>query len=190
VSYLGTVAIPSPGPWRLLVTASTGQRTLTGATDLLALDPGSTPALGSPAPGYPTPTFASGSTDPRTVTTDEMPDRRLYAWSVPDAQAAHKPFVLVIDSPRFQVSSACGKALGLARFLQDRWPDQLFIHVEPYRYSIVTDTPILEGSLDDPPLTDATARGGSELSHGERVRCRGSSSSTAMAPFGRSTRAS
>jgi hypothetical protein len=38
----------------------------------------------------------------------------------------------------------------------DRWPDVAFIHVEPYRYSIVTDTPILDGTIEDPPLAAAS----------------------------------
>ena len=48
----------------------------------------------------------------------------------------------------------------MARYLLDRWRDVAFIHLEPYRYSVVTDTPVLDGSLDDPTLTDpATAWG-------------------------------
>lgn len=48
----------------------------------------------------------------------------------------------------------------LARTLLDRWPTVSFIHHEPYRYSIVTDTPQLDGSLDEPSLTDAAAAWG------------------------------
>ena len=48
----------------------------------------------------------------------------------------------------------------MARYLEDRWPALPFIHVEPFRYDVVTDTPVLEGSLTDPTLTDvATAWG-------------------------------
>lgn len=34
----------------------------------------------------------------------------------------------------------------MARDLLDRWPTVGFIHLEPYRYSVVTDTPVLDGS--------------------------------------------
>ena len=68
--------------------------------------------------------------------------------------------MLVFDSAKFRVTSACGKALIMARYLEDRWPAVPFIHVEPFRYDVVTDTPVLEGSLADPTLTDvATAWG-------------------------------
>ncbi len=156
VSFVATLAVPTPGRWILSVTAAGTSGAAVGQTEVLALDPGGTAAIGSAAPTVRTPT-AADSPDLRTITTDEMPDERLYQTSVPDALGAGRPFVLVIDSPRFRVSSACGKALALAQYLQDRWPNQLFIHVEPYRYSIVTDTPTLDGSLDDPPLTDAAA---------------------------------
>ena len=72
----------------------------------------------------------------------------------------HVPFVLVIDSYRFRVTSACGKALGMATYLLDRWTDVPFIHLEPFRYSIVTDTPVIAGSLTDPHEVDAAAAWG------------------------------
>ena len=51
----------------------------------------------------------------------------------------------------------------MARYLLDRWPDVAFIHLEPYRYSVVADTAVLDGSLDAPTLTgpaDAWGVGG------------------------------
>ena len=36
----------------------------------------------------------------------------------------------------------------MARYLLDRWRDVGFIHLEPYRYSVVASTPVLDGSLD------------------------------------------
>jgi hypothetical protein len=42
----------------------------------------------------------------------------------------------------------------MARYLEDRWPAVPFIHVEPFRYAVQTDTPVLEGSLASPTLTD------------------------------------
>ena len=94
------------------------------------------------------------------VTTDPAPDLRLSRTSTVDALAAHQPFVLVADSAKFKVTSACGRALVMARYLVDRWPDDAFIHVEPLRYDVVTDTPVLVGSLASPTLTDAAAAWG------------------------------
>jgi hypothetical protein len=69
-----------------------------------------------------------------------------------DALADHRPFVLVVDSTRFKVSPhAAGRSS--ARYLLDRWPDVAFVHLEPYRYSVVADTAVLDGSLDAPTLT-------------------------------------
>jgi hypothetical protein len=88
------------------------------------------------------------------ITTDPLPDLRLSRTSTADALATGRPFVLVVDSARFKVTPGCGKALGLAKYLVDRWPDVPFIHLEPYRYDIVTDTAVLEGSLAAPALVD------------------------------------
>ena len=48
----------------------------------------------------------------------------------------------------------------MARYLLDRWRDVAFIHLEPYRYSVVADTPVLDGSLQTPILTDPAAAWG------------------------------
>jgi len=60
--------------------------------------------------------------------------------------------VLVVDSSRFRVSPACGRALVMTRYLLDRWPDATFIHLEPFDYQIITEEPVLSGTLTDPPL--------------------------------------
>ena len=161
VSYVASLSVPSPGSWRLAVTAQSGALPLNGTSSLFtARDPGATPAIGGAAPQVHTPTVGDVGGDLRQVTTDPIADPRLSQRSTTDALADHVPFVLVLDSTRFRVTSACGRAVILAKYLLDRWPDITFIHHEPYRYSIVTDTPVLEGSLADPVLTDvATAWG-------------------------------
>jgi hypothetical protein len=100
------------------------------------------------------------SGDVTRISTDPIPDARLYQQSTSDLLAAHQAFVLVFDSAKFRVTSACGKALIMARYLEDRWPAVPFVHVEPFRYDVVTDTPVLEGSLADPALTDVAAAWG------------------------------
>jgi alkyl hydroperoxide reductase subunit AhpC len=160
VLYVASPPIPSPGWWRLDVTVDRAGIMLHGSTDIAALDPGTTAALGGPAPTAHTPTLDDVAGDARAVTTDPAPDLRLSRTSTTDALAAHRPFVLVIDSWKFRVTSACGKALVMARYLVDRWPDDAFIHLEPLRYDVVTDTPVLEGSLSAPTLTDPAAAWG------------------------------
>jgi len=160
VSYVATLAIPAPGAWRIQVTVTRGGSTTSGTAAITALDPGVTAELGAPAPTVRTPTLDDVGGNARAVTTDPAPDLRLSRRSTTDALAEGQPFVLVIDSTRFRVSPACGRAIIMARYLVDRWRDVGFIHLEPYRYQVVTDTAVLDGSLDDPTLTDPAASWG------------------------------
>jgi hypothetical protein len=68
--------------------------------------------------------------------------------------------VLVADSTRFRVSPACGKAIIMARYLVYRWSDVAFIHLEPYRYTVVSNTPVLSGSIEEPPVGEVAAAWG------------------------------
>jgi protein SCO1/2 len=154
-SYVPTLAIPAAGPWRVAVEAvGTDGSVRRGTVDLTALDPGGTPAIGSPASTVRTQTPADVGGDLTWLTTDPLPDPRLSETSTADALADGRPFVLVVDSYSFKVTPACGKAVALAKRLVDRWPQVPFIHHEPYRYSVVTTEPVLEGSLQAPVLTD------------------------------------
>lgn len=156
VSYVATIDVPSAGAWTLAVTATTvGGGARTGTIGVVALDPGGTAALGAPAPTVDTPTAADFGGDLTWVTTDPGPDPRLSATSTGDALEAGRPFVLVVDSYSFKVTPACGKAVVMAKQLVHRWTDVPFIHHEPYRYTVVTTEPVLEGSLTDPRLTEA-----------------------------------
>jgi protein SCO1/2 len=159
VWYVASPAIPGPGWWRLSVDLDRGGIRLTGAVSVAALDPGTTAPLGAAAPTAHSPTLADVATF-KAVTTDPAPDLRLSHTSTTDALAAHQPFVLVVDSWKFRVTQACGRALEMARFLEDRWPGVAFIHLEPLVYDVVTDTPVLRGSLGDPTLTDVASAWG------------------------------
>jgi protein SCO1/2 len=160
VLWVPTLDIPTPGPWRLAVGATVGDLPLAGSVDFTALDPGATAALGRPAPTVRTPTLADVGGDHWAVSTDPSPQLEFYQRSTADALVEHVPFVLIVDSVRFRVSPACGKAVVMARYLLDRWPGVTFIHLEPYRYTVVSETPVLEGDLYDPPLNDPTAAWG------------------------------
>jgi protein SCO1/2 len=149
VSFVALVDIPSPGSWRLSVLAADGR---SGSTFISALDPGSTAPLGKAAPAVDTPTLDDVGGVVRAVTTQPNPDLRFSRTSTADSLAAGRPYVLVVDSSRFQVSAACGRALVMARFLLDRWPEVTFIHLEPFEYQVITEEPVLNGTLEDPPL--------------------------------------
>jgi hypothetical protein len=155
VFYVAPVDVAQSGPSSFAVVAHRDGQTLAGSISVNVLDPGLTAALGGPAPAFRTPTLADVGEDPSTISTDPRADTRLYRTSTSDALAAHQPFVLVIDSYRFRVTSACGKALGMATYLLDRWTQVPFIHLEPFRYSIVSDTPVITGSLTEPVEVDA-----------------------------------
>jgi len=159
VFYVATPIIPAPGAWRLDVTAGS----TVGSAAITALDPGATPLIGGAAPTVPTPTLADAGGLALAVTTDPAPDLRLSQTSTAEALAAHRPFVLIVDSTRFRVSQVCGRAIVMARYLVDRWHDAAFIHLEPFRYSVVANTAVLDGTLSDPTLTgpaDAWGTGG------------------------------
>jgi protein SCO1/2 len=155
VSWVPVLDIPSPGWWRLRVTVQTGGVDLAGSASLSALDPGGTARLGAAAPRVRTPTLDDVGGVALRVTTDPLPDLRLSRTSTADALADRRPFVLVVDSSRFKVTEVCGVALYVAKYLVDRWRTVSFIHLEPYAYDVITDTPVIRGSLSAPTLVAA-----------------------------------
>ncbi|HYM84629.1 MAG TPA: SCO family protein, partial [Candidatus Dormibacteraeota bacterium] len=158
VSYVATLDIPAPGQWRIAVTVSSGGGTLRGSTSLVALDPGTSAHLGSPAPTVRTPTLADVGGVMRAVSTDPDAVASMYARSTTDLLASHTPFVLIVDSTLFRVSPVCGKAVIIARYLVQRWTAVGFVHAEPFVYTLVSDWPVLAGEISDPPL-DAVSTG-------------------------------
>ena len=191
VLFVPTLDIPSPGSWRLAVSAIVDGAALNGSVGLIALDPGSSAALGGPAPTARTPTLADVGGDHWAVSTDPAPDLRFYQRSTTDALADHAPFVLVVDSVRFRVSPACGKALVLARYLIDRWPAAT---VHPPRAVSVCGG-VRDAGPRGRPVGSAAHRpghepGGSAGRRGVLAGCPGSSWSTGTGSCERSTRAS
>jgi protein SCO1/2 len=163
VSWVAVLDVPDTGWWDLQVTLTTAEGTRTAWASISALDPGSTPALGGPAPTVRTPTLDDVAGRALAVTTDPVPDLRLSRTSTADALSAGEPFVLVVDSIRFKVTPVCGKAVALVKYLLDRWGDETFIHLEPYSYQVISDTAILDGSLSAPilvPAAEAWGTGG------------------------------
>jgi hypothetical protein len=154
--FVADLDIPDPGAWKLVVSAGDAS----GEIPVQALDPGATTPIGGPAPNVDTPTLDDVGGVVRAVTTEPDPDLRLSTTSTADARAAGKPYVLVIDSARFRVSPACGKALSMIEVLVDRWPDVAFVHLEPFQYQVITDEPVLSGPITDPPLNQWAAAWG------------------------------
>ncbi|HSO30211.1 MAG TPA: SCO family protein, partial [Candidatus Sulfomarinibacteraceae bacterium] len=110
VSYVAVIDVPEPGWWDLSVTAVSGPDTFVGRGSVAALEPGGSAPLGEAAPGIRTPTLDDVGGQALRITTDPLPDPRLSRTSTADALAAGRPFVLVVDSARFKVTPACGKA--------------------------------------------------------------------------------
>ena len=148
-AFVAPMDIPAPGAWKLRVSSG-------GASGDIAIqvrDPGATLPIGSRAPDVDTPTLDDVAGVVRAVTTQPNPDLRLSKTSTADALAMGKPYVLVIDSARFKVSPECGRALTMIRYLLDRWGDEVvFTHLEPFEYQVITEEPVLSGTLADPPL--------------------------------------
>ena len=185
--FVAPMDIPSPGAWRLKVTA--GQST--GDIMIQALDPGASLPIGGPAPDIDTPTLDDVAGVVRAVTTQPNPDLRLSTTSTADARAMGKPYVIVIDSARFKTTPECGRALTMIRYLLDRWDqDAVFIHLEPFEYQIITEEPVLSGAITDPPLNKYARAYGLGEGRGLRRRSPGSMSWTGRGSCVRSTRAS
>ena len=111
------------------------RRGLNGHGDGRRARPGRLGAVGGPAPDVDTPTLADAGGNLLAISTQPQSDVRLYQSSTADARAAGRPYVLVIDSARFKVSPACGRAISMVRYLIDRWRgDVAFIHLEPFPY--------------------------------------------------------
>lgn len=130
--YEVAVDLPPAGRVPVAVVATAGGRTWHGETSVDVLDPGLTPAIGSAAPAVDTPTSGSAGGDLALITTDPIPDKRLYWLSVRGAIDARAAFVLVLDSFAFRTSPSCGGALGIVHHLVDEFPTVAFIHAEPY----------------------------------------------------------
>ena len=128
----------------------------------------------------------------KAVTTDPAPDLRLSRRSTTDALADHQPFVLVVDSTKFRVSPACGRAIVMARYLR-RPVARRRVH-PPRAVSLLgRDRHPRPRRLarSTPTLTEPGRRlGDRRRRRGARGRCRGSSSSTGTGSSGPRTRGS
>ena len=159
-SFVATVQIPVAGWWRLDLVTADGRK---GSVADRGAGSGRLGRDRRPAPAIDTPTLEDVGGKALAITTQEAPDLRLYEESTADARAAGRPYVLVVDSARFKVSPACGRAITMVGYLVDRWPDDVaFVHLEPFQYQVVTEAPILDGRHRRPAAqrADGGARAG------------------------------
>jgi hypothetical protein len=96
--------------------------------------------VGDVAPASKTPTLADAGNDPTKISTDPSPDPAFYQTSIDQAEAAHKPFVVIFATPKFCTSSQCGPTLDRIKPFVARYPSVAFIHVEPYKLKLVGGT--------------------------------------------------
>lgn len=142
--------LDAPGTWRLDVEANAGGATLRGDTALTVTPDDGTLPLGSPLPAIRTPTLSSSGYHLGRITTDPEPEPSFYWTSVSEALAAHRPFVLAVDSVGIRTSSACGGAVGHLRHLQKEFPGLLLIHAEPW-VTAEHDGRLWPDPIDGPP---------------------------------------
>lgn len=153
--YLARVHLDQVGAWRATVTTQQGDRTLTGAADLLVHGDEGTPALGSAVPDVTTPTMRDARNLMRSITSDPDPISDFYTWSVSELLGAHLPFVLVFDSYLFRPNEACGGALGIVHEIASEFPRVSVVHAEPWVTSYLTGMLTLEPPEGPARLTAA-----------------------------------
>lgn len=150
--WFATTDLPldAVGTWTLDLEAVSADETLRGSAALtVAPDSGVLP-LGAAIPDIRTPTLASSGYHLPRITTDAEPEPSFYWTSVSEALAAHRPFVLAIDSIGIRTSSACGGAVDHLRHLQKEFPGLLLIHAEPW-VTREQDGRLWPDPIDGPP---------------------------------------
>ena len=152
-SFVATVQVPVAGWWRLDLVTADGRK-----GSVADRGAGSGCVRGDRCAGTrrSTPRRSTTSAARRSRSRPRRPPTcGSTEESTADARAAGRPYVLVVDSARFKVSPACGRAITMVGYLVDRWADEVaFVHLEPFTYQVVTEAPILAGDLADPPLND------------------------------------
>jgi len=130
--YVAHLHAPSPGTYWVL--AKPQGAAIAGLGNLVVRPRSYSPAVGARAPDASTPTLASTRGNLRTLTTSTHPDRALYARSVAQELAAHRPFVVAFATPKFCTSRTCGPVVDVVSHVRKQFAASGvgFIHVEVY----------------------------------------------------------
>ena len=133
-SWVVDASFPHAGPWTATISVTTAAGPA-GHADLRfkVKERGSTPAVGDPLPSVRTPVGADWEGRLANISTDIYPDPDFYRYSVDQLLAAHQPFVLILYSPAFCPTTACGPLLKNSKVVAEEFPDMPFVHVEPYK---------------------------------------------------------
>ncbi len=131
--YITTPTFSHAGTWgaAVVVTDATGR--VSGAKIMFdVIDKGTTPPIGSKLPSVRTLTLADVGGDVRQISSDTNPNPDFYRVSVDAALASGTPFVLVLATPAFCKSAACGPTLDHVKQVVAAHPITT-INVEPYQ---------------------------------------------------------
>jgi hypothetical protein len=133
--YVAHLRAPSPGTYWVL--AKPQGAAIAGLGNLVVRRRSHSPAVGAPAPDAATPTVASTHDNLRALTTSTHPDRALYAHSVAQDLAAHRPFVVALATPKFCTSRTCGPVVDVVSHVRKQFAGSGvdFIHVEVYEHN-------------------------------------------------------
>ena len=130
--YVAHLRAPSPGTYWVL--AKPQGAAIAGLGNLVVRRRSYSPAIGARAPDTDTPTLASTDENLRALTTSTHPDRALYARSVAQELAGHRPFVVAFATPKFCTSRTCGPVVDVVSHVRKQLAGSGvgFIHVEVY----------------------------------------------------------
>ena len=143
-NYATELTFDKPGNWRLDIRVVSGKgQVTTTRIPLKVKDVSLTPVIGSQPPRTDNKTLED-VTSLKELTSWYSPDPELYAMTIADAVASHKPLMLVFSSPSICTSPTCGPQVDVVSELKGRYKSQAnFIHVEVY------DNPDdIQGDLD------------------------------------------
>jgi hypothetical protein len=156
--YVVSVNLDEAGLWGAEVTTKGSEgASQTSRLTFQVPESSSVVRVGQQAPSTKTPTVASAGGNIGAISSDPSPDPALYATSVDDDLAAHRPFVPIFATPKFCVSAQCGPTLDRVKAYVADYPTVAFIHAEPYQLTLENGElqPVLSGN--PPALTPSSA---------------------------------
>ena len=132
--YVARMRLPAPGKYWLLASPVGGNRRVQAIGNVVVRANSAAPAVGDRAIPSRTPTLASTNGNLAALSTSKRPDRNLYRFSVGQALAAKRPFVVTFATPLYCQSRTCGPVVDVVSAVRKRFASRgiPFIHVEIY----------------------------------------------------------